>query len=178
MRPLAFPDGRFCLQWMGATTIAIVLSYLFGPIGLFMGPAVLALAQGFVLRRYWSQYLVWGIVTMLTGYGAIALLFLWVLALSSVPLPLVLFLGGALIGLGQAMVFRQGGRSWVWWPGASGLALMVSLFWFMPGVVNAAIYGSRGPLWQGLALAGLTGLLGGSIKGVLLNWVLRSPPRT
>jgi hypothetical protein len=168
-------DWRFCLQWTLATAIAIGLCGALGPIGLLVGPVVLAIAQGYVLRRKQPLFLFWGIATLVSGYVAIALVFVQVLFAYVIPLPVVVAMGGAIVGVAQAIVLRSRSRYWAWWPLVSAVVLTLSLFWFMPDAVNVGIYGTQRPFWVWMALAALTGLIGGILKGLTLIWLLKHP---
>ena len=169
-------DRRFCLRWILATTAAIALCNPLGAPGLLIGPVVLAIAQGLALRRYYAPFVWWGLATIVGGYGAIALFIVWALFWSALPLPLMVLVCGAIVGCLQAWVLRRGSRLWGWWPLVNAVILTVSIAWFVPDMVDAAIYGTRRILWHWVALAALTGLIGGCLKGVALVWFLKKRP--
>lgn len=176
MPDLTPSDWRFCLRWTLASAIAIGFSGSLGPIGLLVGPILLAIAQGYVLRRQKPMYLQWGIATLVGGYIAIALLVAWVLFASSIPLLLIIAICGAIVGLAQAFVLRRHSRYWAWWPFVNAAVLTISLFWFMPDAVDVGIYGTQRPFGVWGALAGFTGLIGGILKGLALMGLLKQPP--
>ena len=173
MLHLTAADWQFCGRWTLATVVAIALAAALGPLGLFTGPLILAIAQGWVLRPYWAEdYLWWGMATLLGGGLSILVLVIGVLVFSTLPLPLMIFVGGAIIGGGQALVLRRNSRRWVWWPLINGLILTVSLFWYLPDVLDAAIYGQHRATWEWVLRASLVGLIGGALKGVALTQYL------
>lgn len=175
MLHLTRADWRFCGQWTLVTTIAIALCNPLGPIGLMLGPVVLAIAQGYILKRHRHRFLPWSIATMIGGYVAISLftgLFLYGVAS---PVPLQVFLCGAIVGLAQGLVLRHDSRHWLWWPMVNGAILAVSIAWFMPGVLDASVYGTQRPPLTWLGLATLTGLIGGFLKGIALRAFLKFP---
>lgn len=176
MPDLTPSDWRFCLQWTLATAIAISFCGALGPIGLLVGPVVLAIAQSYVLRRKQPLFLFWGIATFVGGYIAIALLVAWVLFASSIPLLLIIAICGAIVGLAQAFVLRRHTRYWAWWPFVNAAVLTISLFWFIPDAVDVGIYGTQRSFWGWMALAGFTGLIGGILKGLALMGLLKHPP--
>ena len=164
---------RFGFFWMLATTIAIVLCAPFGSIGLFMGPALLASAQGYVLNRHGYPFIGWSLATLVSGYSAIVLFV--ALFFSMTALPLVVFICGAVMGLAQGLILRRRTRYWVWWPVVSAAVLTISIAWFVPSAVNATIYGSERSGLDWLVLATFSGLIGGCLKGIALAWFLKGP---
>jgi len=171
---LTAADWQFCGRWTLATIIAIALGALLGPIGLFLGPVFLAITQGWVLRAYWPEgYLWWGIATLIGGYISIPVMVGGLLAFSALSLPLMIFVSGAIIGGGQALVLRRQSRRWVWWPLISGLILTLSLFWYIPEAIDAAIYGQNRTAWEWVLRASLAGLIGGLLKGFALTQYLQ-----
>lgn len=178
MPHLAKPNWRFCLQWVLATAIALALCNLLGPIGLLIGPGVLAIAQGYVLRRHrYRFFFAWGATTAIGGYGALFAYFVLFLSMaSSLPLWVLVGIGGAILGVAQAIVLRGHSRYWRWWPLINAIILTISLGWLMPTIMDGAIYGSRQPDWQRLLRMALTGIIGGTLKGLMLDQVLRHQP--
>jgi hypothetical protein len=170
---LTSQDWQFCLRWTIATTAAIALCNALSIIGLFSGPIVLAIAQGWAMRPYWPHYRWWGLATIIGGYFALFTLLALVL-LSWWPVFVRVFVCGAIAALPHMLVLRHYRQPWRWWPLINAAILTLSLFWFMPDVINAAIYGNSRGMGEWLALATLTGLIGGSLKGFALTQVLRS----
>jgi hypothetical protein len=174
---LTAADRRFCGRWLLATMLAIALCNPLGPIGLFIGPVVLATTQSDVLRREGHRFWPWGIATLVSGYLAIALFTGLFLGVPKLPIPVMVLICGAIVGAAQGWVLRRESRYWRWWPLLNALILTVSLSWFMPGVLNAAIYGTQRVSLTWLALATLTGLIGGLLKGLALAWLFKHPAR-
>lgn len=161
------------MRWTVATTAAIALCNPLGIVGLFGGPIVLAIAQGWAMRPYWPHYRWWGLATIIGGYCAIFLLVGLVL-LSRWPVFVMVFVCGAIAAVPHTLVlryYRQ--RGWPWWPLINAGILTVSLFWFMPDIINASIYGNSRVSWAWLAMATLTGLIGGSLKGLAVAQMLK-----
>lgn len=173
MRFLTRSEWQFCGRWLLATSIAIALCASLGPVGLLVGPILLAIAQGYVLKRYWLRFKAWGIATLVGGYLAIGAFIGLFFSASFLPLAPMVFLSGLPLGATQAYVLRRDGRSWQLWPLVSALVLTISLYQFMPLAVGAAIVGTRRPFWEWMLLAALAGLIGGFLKGVALAWILK-----
>jgi hypothetical protein len=143
---------------------------------LFVGPVLLAIAQGFALRRYWSRALQWGLATLVGGYLALGV-FMGLLIANSLTLSwLWLVIGGSVLGLVQAFVFKGRSRYWGWWPLVSGMSLLIGVSWFMRAAMNTAVYGTQRSAVIWLVLAALTGLIGGALKGLALTWFLQQSP--
>lgn len=165
-------DGQFWARWTLATTLEIALCNVLGIVSFFTGPIVLAIAQGWALRTYWPRYRWWALATMSGGYLALSALLACVL-FARWPIFVSVFVCGAIAALPQMLVLRFYRCRWRWWPLVNAVILTVSLFWFMPGIIDASIYGNTRVSWQWLALATLAGLIGSSLKGLALTQVLR-----
>ncbi|NER80731.1 MAG: hypothetical protein F6K42_14405 [Leptolyngbya sp. SIO1D8] len=175
MLNLTRKDWRFCLRWTVATAIALSLCGLLGPVGFMVGPLTLAIAQGVALKGYWGRAIFWGFGMVVGGHTAWVALALGLLA--QAPVSLAIVMSSAVLGLAQAFVLRGASQVWRWWPLVTIVILQVSIGWFVPLVLNAAVYGSQRPMWQWITLTTLTGLIGGSLTSIALAWVLKQPPR-
>lgn len=157
---------------MIATTAAIALCNFLDTSGFFSGPVVLAIAQGWALRSYWPHYRVWGLATMVGGYLALGA-FLACVLFAHWPIFVSVFVCGVIAAGPQAWVLRRHHQPWQWWPLVNAVILTLTLFGFLPDMLNAAIYGNTRPTWEWVARAALTGLIGGSLKGLALTQVLQ-----
>ncbi len=125
------------------------------------------------MHPHWPHYRWWGLATIIGSYCAIFTLVALVLW-SRWPVFVMVFVCGAIAALPHMLVLRHYRQPWRWWPWINAAILTLSLFWFMPNVINAAIYGNSRGMGEWLALATLTGLIGSSLKGFALTQVLRS----
>lgn len=166
-------DWRFCARWTIATTLAIALGNVLHIVGFFGGPIVLAIAQGWALRSYWRHYRLWGLATMVGDYLAL-FSFLALTLFAQWPVFVSVFIGAAIAAVPQAWVLRRHRQPWRYWPLVNAGILTLALCWVLPIMINAWISGDARPFsWEGLALAALTGLIGGSLKGLALTQVLQ-----
>lgn len=165
-------DWIFCLRWTLATAIAIGICSLFGLYGLLVGPFVVAIAQGLALVGYWNYAILWGLAIVIGGYTALVA-FLGLFVYSPLPLPITVMISGAVMGLAEGFVLRPVTRLWKGWPLLKSLVLLISIGWFVPSVINASVSGVTRSWWEWLALATLTGLIGGALKGLALVWFLK-----
>ena len=158
---------------MLATAIALGLCGLLSGLGFLGGPVILAIAQGLALERYWTRSIPWGVATVIGGYLALGVIVVGF----ALPPPLSVALSSAVLGVAQALVLRGTSRFWQWWPLVTIVVLLLSVSWFVPMAMDEVIYGSQRPPWQWVALAGLTGIIGGALKGLALTWFLKQTPR-
>ena len=154
------------------TAIALGLCGFLGNLGFLTGPVILAIAQGLALERYWTRSIPWGFATVIGGYLALGITF----TMLALPLPLVIILSSAVLGAAQAFILRGTSRFWQWWPLVTVMVLLVSISWFLPRAIDAAIYGSQQTSWHWIAMTGLTGVIGGTFKGIALAWFLKQTP--
>jgi hypothetical protein len=167
-------DWWFWLRWTAATAIALGLCGALGPSGLFAGPLLLAIAQALALKGYWRRGGLWFFLTLVGGYGAIAVLVAIALTMGN-PILMVVG-GGAILGGFQALALKGVTRRWVWWPLVTIAVLLISIGWFVPLAFNAAIYAPQWPTWRWLTMLAGSGILGGALKGAALVGLLpRSP---
>ena len=169
---LTSKDWRFCARWTLATTLAIALCNALDIVGFLSGPIVLAIAQGWALRSYWPHYRLWALATLIGGYLALLELLLCVL-FAPWPVFVSVFVCGAIAAGPQAWVLRRHRQPWRRWPLINAVILTLTLFWFLPDMLDASIYGNTRPAWEWVARAALTGLIGGSLKGIALTQFLQ-----
>lgn len=172
MPDLTAAEWRFWGRWTAAMTFAIAVCAALGPVGLMGGPLLLALAQGLALLQFWRRSAPWFIATLVGGYLALAAA-LGIVLWYTQPL-LIVVVGGAILGLLQGLVLRSRSRYWYIWPGLTILVLLVSVGWFMPPAIDAAIYGSQWSGWRWMAMGAASGAIGGGLKGWALIGLSRS----
>ncbi|NEQ42124.1 MAG: hypothetical protein F6K00_00600 [Leptolyngbya sp. SIOISBB] len=83
------------------------------------------------------------------------------------------FVCGAIAAGPQAWVLRRHRQPWQWWPLVNAVILTLTLFWLLPDMLNASIYGNTRPAWEWVARAAIAGLIGSSLKGMALTQVLQ-----
>lgn len=170
---LTSKDWQFCARWTLATTLAIALCNALLVVGFFGGPILLAISQGWALRSYWRHYRLWGLATIIGDYLAIVAFFP-LLLFARWPVFVSVFVCGAIAAMPQTWVLRRHRQPWQWWPLVNAGILTLALFWILPTMIDAWISGHVRPfIWEGIALAALTGLIGGSLKGIALTQVLQ-----
>ncbi|MEM1279287.1 MAG: hypothetical protein AAGG53_04515 [Cyanobacteria bacterium P01_H01_bin.152] len=169
---LTSKDWRFCGRWTLATTLAIALCNALDIGGFLSGPIVLAIAQGWALRSYWPHYRLWALATIVGDYLAV-FAFLALILFARWPVFVSVFVCAAISAGPQAWVLRRHRQPWRRWPLINALILTLTLFWFLPDMLDASIYGNTRPAWEWVARAALTGLIGGSLKGLALTHFLQ-----
>ena len=138
---------------------------------------MLAIAQGVALAGYWNRAILWGLATVIGGYGAIVA-FIGLFLIAILPPVWIVFVSSAILGLAQAYSLRGESRWWWWWPLITSGILWMTVGWFVSLAINAVIYGHQRPPWQWMLLAALTGITGGALKGLALVGLLKqTPPR-
>ncbi|MEA5467283.1 hypothetical protein [Spirulina sp. 06S082] len=189
------------IQWILATSLSIPLGWgIWGlaflipfldsqsPIARFIFFAMivmtflpLGVSQWAILRRR-IRHAVWWIPV--TAIGVLLSLFVafWSLSLfrlnpsSGLHFFIGAFFGGGFLGFLQWLVLKSAGKRAYWWILASGFGWMGSVSWFALYSMKF-LFGSANPLEMAgwLILAGASGGMGGTIKGIALAWILAVP---
>ncbi|NEQ46763.1 MAG: hypothetical protein F6K00_25765 [Leptolyngbya sp. SIOISBB] len=130
------------------------------------------IAQGWALRAYWPHYRLWALATIIGGYLVLVALLACVL-LARWPVFVSVFVCGAIAAGPQAWVLHRHRQPWRCRPLMNAVILTLTLFWFLPDMLNASIYGNTRPVWEWVARAAIAGLIGSSLKGMALTQFLQ-----